>query len=114
MLKLCLNMEYAVIYLTVFSFCGICDLVQILLNGDYKVKDGGLVGEYKAIRMDFHWGKDEQNGSEHLINDTRYPMEVNFSTPSGGAMVSCYDAGHSTVYCTINLNLTTEPDLPPL
>src|SRR6218665_3908824 len=52
------------------------DSVQILLNGDYKVKDGGLTGEYKAVRMDFHWGRDDQNGSEHLINGTRFPMEV--------------------------------------
>lgn len=51
-------------------------MVQILLNGDYKVKDGGLIGEYKAVRMDFHWGRDDQNGSEHLINGTRFPMEL--------------------------------------
>lgn len=67
------------------KFCAlvICCLfihsVQILLNGDYKVKDGGLIGEYKAVRVDFHWGRDDQNGSEHLINGTRFPMEVKYA-----------------------------------
>lgn len=52
--------------------------VQILLNGDYKLKEGGLVDEYKATRMDFHWGLGDRNGSEHRINGTQFPMEVRF------------------------------------
>lgn len=52
------------------------NMVQILLNGDYKVKEGGLPGKYKAIRMDFHFGKHDEDGSEHLINGTQLPMEL--------------------------------------
>lgn len=51
-------------------------LVQIRLNGEYKMQEGGLPGQYKAMQMDFHWGPDEKNGSEHIINGTRFPMEV--------------------------------------
>jgi hypothetical protein len=50
--------------------------VELLLSGDYKVKEGGLGDEFKAVRLDFHWGPTDRTGSEHRINGTTFPLEV--------------------------------------
>jgi len=50
--------------------------VELLLSGDYKVRDGGLVDEFKAVRLEFHWSNTYKRGSEHYINDTAFPLEV--------------------------------------
>jgi len=50
--------------------------VELLLSGDYKVRDGGLVDEFKAVRLEFHWAETNKLGSEHYINDTAFPLEV--------------------------------------
>jgi len=46
------------------------------LNGDYKVRDGGLADEFKAVRLEFRWSNTDKLGSEHYINDTAFPLEV--------------------------------------
>ncbi|ESN97276.1 hypothetical protein HELRODRAFT_85727, partial [Helobdella robusta] len=53
-------------------------LLQIRMNGEYLVSEGGLSGQYKAMQMDFRWGRNEKKGSEHALNGTKYPMEVFF------------------------------------
>lgn len=50
--------------------------VELLLSGDYKVRDGGLIDEFKAVRLEFHWSNTSKNGSEHYVNDTAFPLEV--------------------------------------
>jgi len=50
--------------------------VELLLSGDYKVRDGGLADEYKAVRLEFHWSSTNKYGSEHYVNDTAFPLEV--------------------------------------
>ena len=50
--------------------------MELLLSGDYKVRDGGLVDEFKAVRLEFHWSNTYKHGSEHYINDTAFPLEV--------------------------------------
>jgi len=50
--------------------------VELLLSGDYKVRDGGLADEFKAVRLEFHWSNTSERGSEHYINDTAFPLEV--------------------------------------
>ena len=57
---------------TVMHVCA----VELLLSGDYKVRDGGLVDEFKAVRLEFHWSDTNRRGSEHYINDTAFPLEV--------------------------------------
>jgi len=54
----------------------VCCEVELLLSGDYKVHDGGLVDEFKAVRLEFHWSSTSKHGSEHYINDTAFPLEV--------------------------------------
>jgi len=51
-------------------------VVELLLSGDYKVRDGGLVDEFKAVRLEFHWANTNKRGSEHYVNDTAFPLEV--------------------------------------
>jgi len=53
--------------------------VELLLSGDYKVRDGGLTDEYKAVRLEFHWSSSSKQGSEHYVNDTAFPLEVRHS-----------------------------------
>jgi len=38
----------------------------------------GLTKTYKLYYVYFHWGTDDTQGSEHLINGITYPMEVQF------------------------------------
>ncbi|KAK3725569.1 hypothetical protein RRG08_042988 [Elysia crispata] len=35
-------------------------------------------GEYELSEIRFHWGKENDRGSEHLINHKAFPMEVQF------------------------------------
>jgi len=55
-------------------------VVELLLSGDYKVRDGGLVDEFKAVRLEFHWAETSKLGSEHYINDTAFPLEVRMTS----------------------------------
>ncbi|CAG5126690.1 unnamed protein product, partial [Candidula unifasciata] len=44
--------------------------------GDIHISGGGLQNPYKAAQLHFHWGGDNKHGSEHLIDNQAYPMEV--------------------------------------
>jgi len=39
---------------------------------------GGLPNSYKFAQIHFHWGAEDSKGSEHLVGDTQYPMEMHF------------------------------------
>uniref|UniRef100_A0A0B7AKW3 Carbonic anhydrase n=2 Tax=Arion vulgaris TaxID=1028688 RepID=A0A0B7AKW3_9EUPU len=68
----------------------------IALSGTTPVtiEGGGLPpGSYRAYQLHFHWGDDDDLGSEHLISSTAYPMElhvVHYNTryPSPAVAVS--------------------------
>ena len=51
-------------------------LVQVDLEGNMMISGTGLDGTYKAAQFHFHWGNDNNRGSENLINGRAYPMEV--------------------------------------
>ena len=36
------------------------------------------LGEYRVLQMHMHWGADDQEGSEHTVNNGRYPLELHF------------------------------------
>jgi len=40
------------------------------------ISGGGLPHSYKFAQIHFHWGADDSKGSEHLVGDTQYPMEM--------------------------------------
>ncbi|KAL4646418.1 receptor-type tyrosine-protein phosphatase gamma-like [Arapaima gigas] len=51
--------------------------VAILLRDDYFVRGAGLPGRFKAEKVEFHWGQTNGSaGSEHSINDRKFPVEV--------------------------------------
>ena len=50
--------------------------VRLEVQGDYELRDGGLDGLYKIVFVDFHWGSDDEIGSEHQFNGNSFPMEV--------------------------------------
>lgn len=37
---------------------------------------GKLLDEYEMEGLHFHWGDKNNRGSEHVLNDIRYPMEM--------------------------------------
>lgn len=50
-----------------------------------EVHDGGLNGTYVAAQFHFHWGQSEMHpGSEHLVDGTRFPMEMHVVTLKEG------------------------------
>uniref|UniRef100_A0A3Q1HX81 Carbonic anhydrase n=1 Tax=Acanthochromis polyacanthus TaxID=80966 RepID=A0A3Q1HX81_9TELE len=53
-----------------------------------EVSGGGLNGTYSTIQFHFHWGDTEHHpGSEHTIDDHRYPMEMHIVSLKKGLAV---------------------------
>ncbi|XP_068160771.1 uncharacterized protein [Antennarius striatus] len=52
--------------------------VKCKLKEGVWLSDGGLGHRYNTIQLHFHWGSSSQvsNGSEHLVDSQRYPMEM--------------------------------------
>uniref|UniRef100_A0A8C8H8A4 protein-tyrosine-phosphatase n=1 Tax=Oncorhynchus tshawytscha TaxID=74940 RepID=A0A8C8H8A4_ONCTS len=51
--------------------------VAVLLKDDYFVRGAGLPGRFKAEKIEFHWGQSNGSaGSEHSINNRRFPVEM--------------------------------------
>lgn len=47
------------------------------MDNEVEVSGGGLNGMYSVTQFHFHWGDKELHpGSEHTIDDYRYPAEV--------------------------------------
>lgn len=51
--------------------------------------DGSLPSDYDFLNMHFHWGKDENPGSEHLFNYKRYPAEASHRIRTCFQHVTC-------------------------
>ena len=48
-----------------------------VVPGHLEVSGGGLNHTYEVLQFHLHWGDTELHpGSEHMLNDRRYPMEV--------------------------------------
>ncbi|XP_035770227.1 carbonic anhydrase-like [Neolamprologus brichardi] len=55
--------------------------VECTLKGnEVKVSGGGLSGTYTGLQFHFHWGDVKNPGSEHTIDEHRYPMEMHIVT----------------------------------
>ncbi|KAM4627593.1 carbonic anhydrase 4b [Polymixia lowei] len=50
--------------------------VQMDLPTSAKIEGGNLPGQYKAVQLHLHWGKDGGPGSEHTIDGEQFPMEM--------------------------------------
>ncbi|CAL8282207.1 unnamed protein product [Merluccius merluccius] len=52
--------------------------VKCVLKEGVEVSGGGLDHIYSALQFHFHWGDDSDHpqGSEHMVDSLRYPMEV--------------------------------------
>ena len=40
------------------------------------LKGGPLEHEYQILQFHFHWGSDDSKGSEHTLDDEKFPMEL--------------------------------------
>ncbi|RUS83901.1 hypothetical protein EGW08_008315, partial [Elysia chlorotica] len=47
-----------------------------LVRGSMSISGGGFSDTYKVAQFHFHWGSSSDKGSEHLINNKQYPMEL--------------------------------------
>ncbi|KAK3770021.1 hypothetical protein RRG08_043183 [Elysia crispata] len=54
--------------------------LQVDLEGDFYVSNGGLRHLYKAAQFHFHWGGKAQHGSEHLMEGKASPLEMHLVT----------------------------------
>ncbi|XP_062845187.1 carbonic anhydrase 4-like [Trichomycterus rosablanca] len=50
--------------------------VVVTIPEGATVSGGNLTQTYKAISVEFHWGKNGTSGSEHTIDGEKYPMEM--------------------------------------
>ena len=46
----------------------------------HRIKGAGLPGTYRIAQLHFHWGSDNNKGSEHTIDGNAYPLEVSWSS----------------------------------
>lgn len=51
-------------------------LVQIDTVGPFYVSNGGLPSVFTTAQFHFHWGHQNDRGSEHLVNGKASPLEV--------------------------------------
>ena len=42
-----------------------------------SIKGSNLNETFNLTRFHFHWGYNDYQGSEHLVNSKKYPLEVN-------------------------------------
>ncbi|KAJ7387380.1 hypothetical protein OS493_004374 [Desmophyllum pertusum] len=47
-------------------------------NADYGVSGGGLVGNYKTHSFHFHWGSNNTQGPEHILDGEKFGAELHF------------------------------------
>ena len=51
--------------------------LKISFDSDvYNVSGGGLTGTYTTVQFHLHWGKTNNEGSEHAMDGMMYPAEV--------------------------------------
>ncbi|GAB1607684.1 carbonic anhydrase 7-like [Argonauta hians] len=50
--------------------------VKITTEGDFFVANGGLRNPYKTDHVHLHWGKNNNNGTEHYIDTKSFAMEL--------------------------------------
>uniref|UniRef100_A0AAX7SJ19 Carbonic anhydrase n=1 Tax=Astatotilapia calliptera TaxID=8154 RepID=A0AAX7SJ19_ASTCA len=58
------------------------DVFTSIMNNGHtvKVSGGGLSGTYTGLQFHFHWGDGNHPGSEHTVDEHRYPMEMHIVT----------------------------------
>ncbi|XP_031556903.1 carbonic anhydrase 2-like [Actinia tenebrosa] len=49
-----------------------------LAPNTFSVSEGGLTGEFTTVQFHFHWGSDNNKGSEHTVDGKKYPAEMHF------------------------------------
>ncbi|XP_041952551.1 receptor-type tyrosine-protein phosphatase gamma-like [Alosa sapidissima] len=52
------------------------DTIAVEFNPGMYLGGANLPRSYYTFYMAFHWGSETTNGSEHIYNDRRYPMEM--------------------------------------
>lgn len=72
---------YKVDYFVYYLYIILSSAVKVSVDAgpeDYIVRGGSLpLGtQYKIAQLHFHWGGEDNKGSEHHVNGHAYPIEV--------------------------------------
>ena len=87
--------------------CPLCAGFPVL----FPVVTGGPLPsdhEYELHEVRFHWGKENQRGSEHTVNFKAFPMEVE------SASAYTYTYKHTNKAMTMEWSALSKPDQQPL
>nr|CAI5863922.1 unnamed protein product [Callosobruchus analis] len=77
-----------------------------------SITGGPLEGKYLFAQLHFHWGKNDLEGSENLINNHSFPLELHMAVDSENHR---YDKFEEELVKVQNLGATTEVhDFVPL
>lgn len=63
-----------------------CIIVSVVTGGPLPSDH-----EYELNEVRFHWGRENQRGSEHTVNFKAFPMEVNVSANSVHLLVCLFN-----------------------
>ena len=50
--------------------------VEVDVEAEAKIKGGGLDSTYTLAQFHFHWGRTNEEGSEHTLDGRASPLEV--------------------------------------
>ncbi|XP_052784274.1 uncharacterized protein LOC128220062 [Mya arenaria] len=96
------DMTYDVALATAFTFTGYSSMaassitvannghtVQMSISdaeiGNIHMTGGGLTGQYNALQLHFHWGPNDDEGSEHTFRGRQFPLELHIVHIKDGA-----------------------------
>ncbi len=72
--------NYDIVFPQTITNDGLQVIIQLHANGQNdalpSISNGDLNGTYIFDQLHFHWGHDDNRGSEHIIKNTRYPAEL--------------------------------------
>lgn len=76
--------------------------VQVVIDGEGSCLEGGpLPHKYKVEQFHFHWGKENKEGAEHLVNGKQYPAELHIVHWNSELYSSFADAARSSSGLTV-------------
>ena len=71
-----------------------------------------MPGEYQLLAPHFHWGKNELEGSEHLVKGKAFPLEMHAVTfkKEYGNIQAALDSGKSDALAVLGVMFTLAED----
>jgi len=68
------------------------ETVKVKVEGQVNIVGGSLGEAYRIIQLHFHWGSEDDQGSEHKINGKAYPLEMHMVSYDNGRFATLQEA----------------------